>query len=570
VSTNLTEIHEAVSVSGSETRAAQRELRFVNSLPLLWALLCVIAATGLIARTYSVLSQSYDEGAHLACGMEWLDRGTYSFEPLHPPLARVATAFFPYLHGLRRQGIDQSFWAEGNEILEHNGEYQKNLTLARLGILPFFWLTCFLVWRFMAKQFSRPHAAIAVFFVAFCPVVLAHSGMATTDAPLMAMFLWSLAALDSLLDKPTWSTAAVAGLPIALASLTKFTELPFLACSGGLLLLYNCMSKKRFPVPWRPLLLTAIVFALTIWAAYRFSHGPVIEPSRLAADRVEKFANLPSWKKDILLFRYVPANEFFLGFKESWFQGRIGRQDSYLLGQVYNGGRWDFFPVALLVKTQIPMLLFSIAGTAWIFLSRELRWSRQSVFLIAGALGPLAIGMAGTMNIGLRHILPIYPFLAMLSAVAVVNLWQLRVAPSVTIAARVAVVLLLVWNVVSCWRAAPDFIAYFNEPAAPYASAILVESDLDWGQDLKRLRTDLEQLHVQDVWISYFGSASLRKELPQARHVLEANDRPAGWVAISEAKLRKDPKSYGWLFPYPYTRVGSSIRLYHFATAPTT
>ncbi len=410
-----------------------------------------------------------------------------------------------------RQGIDQSFWAEGNEILEHNGEYQKNLTLARLGILPFFWLTCFLVWRFMAKQFSQAHAAIAVFFVAFCPVVLAHSGLATTDAPLMATFLWSLIALDSLLDKPTWSTAAVAGLAIAVASLTKFTELPFLACSGGLLFLYYWVSKKRFPVQWRPLLLAAAIFALTIWAGYRFSHGPVIDPSRLAADRVEKFANLPSWKKDILLFRYVPANEFFLGFKESWFQGRIGRQASYLLGQVYNGGRWYFFPVALLVKTQIPMLLFSIAGTAWIFLSRELRWTRRSVFLIAGALGPLAIGMAGTMNIGLRHILPIYPFLAMLSAVAVVNLWQLRVSPSVTVSARAAVVVLLVWNVVSCWRAAPDFIAYFNEPAAPYASAILVESDLDWGQDLKRLRTELERRQVQDAWISYFGSANLRK-----------------------------------------------------------
>ena len=131
-------------------------------------------------------------------------------------------------------------------------------------------------------------------------------------------------------------------------------------------------------------------------------------------------------------------------------------------------------------------------------------------------------------------------------------------------------VLLLVWNVLSCLRAAPDFVAYFNEPAAPYASAILVESDLDWGQDLKRLSARLNHLHVQNVWISYFGAADLSKRLAQTLHLLKANNRPAGWVAISEARLRKYPRDYGWLLNYPYERVGSSIRLYHFATPPGT
>ena len=184
-------------MEGEDLQPSRQGLRFL--LPHVIALLSVVVATTLIIRTYSVFDQFYDEAAHLACGMEWLDHHTYLLEPLHPPLARVAAAILPYLHGSRGQGLGD-IWVEGNAILEHNGEYQRTLTLARLGILPFFWLTCFLVWRFMASAFSNWHAAIAVFFVAFCPVVLGHSAVAATDAPLMAMFLWALLALRALLE----------------------------------------------------------------------------------------------------------------------------------------------------------------------------------------------------------------------------------------------------------------------------------------------------------------------------------------------------------------------------------
>jgi dolichyl-phosphate-mannose-protein mannosyltransferase len=539
----------------------------VRAAPLLIALLSVLVATGLIIGTYSVFDQFYDEGAHLACGIEWLDHHTYGFEPLHPPLARVAAAVLPYLSGARGQGF-VNLWVEGNAILEHNGEYRKTLTLARLGILPFFWLTCFLVWRFMGRAFSDWHAAVAMLLVAFCPVVLAHSSVAATDAPLMAMFLWSLLALRSLLENPKWSTAIVAGVVIALASLTKFTEIPFLACSGGILFLYYWLTKKQFPVGWRPVLLSVVFFGVTIWAGYRFSHGPVVVESRMPADQLAKFSAEPAWKKAILLSPYVPADEFFRGLKDASFQGKYGRRASYLMGRVYDGARWYFFPTATLVKTPVAMLLLAFAGAVFVIVSFHVGWGTKYIFILAGLAGPLLVGMAGTMNIGLRHVLPIYPFMAMLAAVGVVTLWQVRSRPALLYTARAMAVVLLGWNVFSCLRAAPDFIAYFNEPAAPYASRILVESDLDWGQDLKRLNARLNQVQAQSVWIAYFGAADLSKRLSATPFLLTANDRPAGWVAISEAKLRKYPGDYGWLLPYPYERVGSSIRLYHFASPP--
>jgi hypothetical protein len=107
------------------------------------ALFAVLLSTFFITRTYDAYNQTFDESAHIACGMEWLSSGTYRYETLHPPLARAATALLPFLHGARSQGRS-SMLDEGNAILNLHGDYKKNLTLSRLGVLPFFWFLCFI------------------------------------------------------------------------------------------------------------------------------------------------------------------------------------------------------------------------------------------------------------------------------------------------------------------------------------------------------------------------------------------------------------------------------------------
>src|SRR5260370_1008251 len=79
--------------------------------------------------------------------MQWLDQGRYDLGPFHPPLARIAMAVGPYLYGLRSQGVPDR-WKEGNAILHSRGKYAVALTLARIGILPFFALaaTCLCLW----------------------------------------------------------------------------------------------------------------------------------------------------------------------------------------------------------------------------------------------------------------------------------------------------------------------------------------------------------------------------------------------------------------------------------------
>src|SRR3954463_9292616 len=111
-----------------------------------WLILAVCALAGVLrmVSTYRVFNQTWDEPAHVAAGMQWLDRGGYTYEALHPPLARVMVALGPRLAGIRSAG-QENVWLEGTAILYAGGRYDRNLALARLGVLPFFLLATLVV-----------------------------------------------------------------------------------------------------------------------------------------------------------------------------------------------------------------------------------------------------------------------------------------------------------------------------------------------------------------------------------------------------------------------------------------
>src|SRR5271157_1382579 len=232
-----------------------------------------------IVSTYHTFSQTNDEPAHLAAGMEWLQRGSYTFEPLHPPLARVAVAVGPYLSGLRLNG-HQNLWMEGNELLLAQGRYLHNLSLARLGVLPFFLLATFLVWYWARVRYGNGPALVATILFTTSPVVLAHAGLATTDMALTATFTGALLAYINFLEKPTYLRSAILGATAALAVLSKFSALVFLPACGLTLLgtrwlmgqhrKENALAAVR--ARWgRAIALSSVVAVQVVWAGYRFS-----------------------------------------------------------------------------------------------------------------------------------------------------------------------------------------------------------------------------------------------------------------------------------------------------------
>jgi 4-amino-4-deoxy-L-arabinose transferase-like glycosyltransferase len=540
--------------------------------------LLLLAGIGVvrIVFTYDIFSQTWDEPAHIATGMEWLERGTYTLEPLHPPLARVAVALGPYLSGARLISR-QNMWEEGNQILYAHDRYLNNLSLARLGVLPFFLLATLLVWQWTRTRYGEGSAFISTLLFTTCPVVLAHSSVATTDMALVATFTAVLVVFMNLLTAPSYFRSALLGLAFGTALLSKFSALVFVPPSLLAMLLWRWWlrrdskekkpSTRRFRWRWG-LTIFALVMSLTIWSGYRFS----VRSPNAAHRQHETIDHLLGLKGTLHNLAYsiedslrIPAPGFFEGLADLGLEQAKGHK-SYLLGQVRQTGWWYFFPVALAVKTTLPLLVLVGIGMSFLanFAWREKDWVAATPLIVAFTL--VLVCVSSHIDIGVRHILPIYALFAIIGGVGACHVWKYRrpkyLGPALVLA-------LLSWHVISSIRAHPDYLAYFNELAGEHPERILVVSDLDWGQDLLRLSAVLQQKRVEQISIAYSGSADLsRFNLPPFR-LLYPHQQTTGWIAISLISLKtgglfSPGDSYSWLEAYkPVCTVGHSIRLYY-------
>jgi hypothetical protein len=289
----------------------------------------------------------------------------------------------------------------------------------------------------------------------------------------------------------------------------------------------------------------------------------------------------------------VPAPAFWTGLRD-FFRHGTGGHPSYLFGQVRLGGWWYYDLVALTVKTPIPLLLFSALGS-WLVVAevRQVRREapaqnvlrhlerqapaqnatqpeRDSLLRIAPLIGVLSIiGLASAtpVDLGVRLDLPVYPLMAILAALGL----SAALARARTLVPRVALACLGAWAAAVPIAAHPDHIAYFNMLAGREPSRILVDSNLDWGQDLYRLREVVDSLGVDSLRVHYFGTAEFAAVGLERTRRLRPDERATGWVAASEtfyAGVWADT-SLAWLHAFePVRRVGKSIRLYHIAPAP--
>ena len=197
-----------------------------------------------IASTYRIFNHTYDEPAHLACGIEWLDLGTYGLEVQHPPLARIFVGIGPYLNG-SRSFHNEDLVAEGSSIL-YDRDYWRTLTLARIGMLPFFVLLCLMVWFWTKHLLGKPAALVAVLLVSNIPPILGHAGVATTDIGVAAMLTAALYTLTLYLENPSARRAGLLGLTIAGAVMAKFSSVAFFPVSLAGFILLRALWHKRF------------------------------------------------------------------------------------------------------------------------------------------------------------------------------------------------------------------------------------------------------------------------------------------------------------------------------------
>lgn len=485
---------------------------FLEKQAIWLAIALVVLATLRIAATYSVFSHTFDEPAHLACGMEWLEKHSYTYETLHPPLTRIMAALLPKIAGSRGTG-QKSMWDEGLAILFASGTEDRTLTLARIGTLPFFWIlgwTTFACTRWISG--SGAAAVIAMFLMTMTPTVLAHAGVATTDMGLTAMLMLAVYWGWRWLQEPILWRAAAFGAATGLAVLAKFSALPFLPSVAviGLVMWWFFerppirriveLAKVRAP----QLLLAAGVACAVIWAGYLFS------------------------------FRGYPAPEFFNGLSEVRKYNVHGHL-TYLLGTANTVGWPYFYLVAIGVKTPLALLALGIGGLALMF-SRS-RFGGRGWLAPSIVLGILTFASLLTqIKIGTRHVLPVFVALAIAGGCG--TIWIPRVMRLRAVSA--AVVLLLLLSVaVSSGMAHPDYLAYFNVIASARPEAFLVDSDLDWGQDTKRLAAKLKEVGAREVYFNQFAPGNLEKEygFPPIKP-LDINGPQVGWNAVSLTPMK--------------------------------
>jgi len=509
-------------------------------------------ATLAVISTYPVFSQMWDEPAHIAAGMEWLSRGQYTYEPQHPPLARVAAAIGPYLAGARTIGQPKIF-GEGVALLGDGAHYRRMLTLARLGMLPFLWVMLAVCAAWGVRAVGPPGGALALAFAATNPNLLAHAGIAGTDFAPAALAAAALFAWMRWREERTVGRAFVFGAMVGLAAAAKFSALVYLAPAllfgevARLLVPRAAPSRDTISIPWRQAIAGCAAAGLALWAMYRFALGP-LHPGGI----------------------WVPAPALIRGARP-FLDHASGGHPAFLLGHVSQRGWWYYYLVVLAVKTPLPLLTLAIVGAVEsVRAARTERW--PALVPLAGAGAVIVVALASRVDLGVRIVLTIYPFLAVLAARGVVTSWK-RVAGGTTLVMRrVAIVALLAATVVIPVQAWPDYLAYFNPVAGAHPERVLVDSNLDWGQDLYRLADTVRARHIDSVRVHYFGSSSLEAVgLTNARR-LDRDERTTGWVAASETFLAGvwSDTSLRWLARRtPVARIGTSMRLYYIAPDST-
>jgi 4-amino-4-deoxy-L-arabinose transferase-like glycosyltransferase len=534
--------------------------------------LIILTACALAAGSWRVYSNTWDEPEHLAAGIELLDRGQYEYDTEHPPLGRMLLALGPYLAGAHSFGTPPPDGTrEGVDILYSDGHYWRYLTLARLGTLPFLALLLFATWLWARRLLGR-WALLAVALLVTVPPVLGNAALASLDVAAAATCLLALYALQRWLASGRLGDAALFGLSAGVALATKFSAVPFLGLGLIVLALTQALARAA-PRHWQQhgkgLALALLVSLVPVFLCY----GP--RAPNPASDAV-RF----NWAVAYLLHGHGLDHALGVALEHLWLPRALkdlvngivavkAHNDtghlSYLLGQTRFTGWWYFYLVALAVKTPLPLLLGGPLGLAW--LARG-GWRQRDSWLFAPLLLTLTLlafaCIFSRINIGIRHVLILYPFMALGAAYVVQRAWQWRARRAASGAlARAALLAMLVWQLSVLWRAYPDYLPYFNETVAQ-PQHVLVDSDLDWGQDLYRLELRATQLRIPLLHLAYRGTADLSREPLPPFSVLPPRQPVHGWVAVSALARTRSPADYAWLDAYrPLEQVGKSIDLYY-------
>jgi Dolichyl-phosphate-mannose-protein mannosyltransferase len=490
-------------------------------------------------------SPTKDEVAHLPAGFSYLKTWDFRLNLEQPPLPKLLAAV-PLLFLDPKLPVDHPSW-KAHEEWDFGREFlfrANNGVDAMMfwGRLPLALLTAFFglfVYRWARDLYGRPAAFLALVLYCFSPNIIAHGTLVTLDASVTgfmfvtayALWLWSRA--------PSLRRAVAAGLALGLALASKYTAVVMLPLVP--LLLLRAAAEKPSPAGVGDAVRATVVVFAVATGVIAVSYGP-------------NFGLRLWWQGALGLYANIdPHYQFFL------------------LGSYSSTAWWYYYFVAFVLKSTIPLLLLTTLALV------SLPWRAPTIdvyFLLAPVVAMLFAAMFDVSNLGIRRILPVYPFLFVFGS----GMAAWRTRSRTGLPAMLA--LLIVWHVTEAVRICPDDLAYFNELVGGPDHGIfyLDDSNVDWGQGLKGLKRFLADQRILHIKLDYLGpydpaDYGIEYEPMTSEDIL--HPAPGTYYAVSAHALQRPVRvrvppggeaiRYDWLEKYePIAKIGYSIYVYRF------
>ena len=495
--------------------------RYGVAVAVVVLLLTMVVEVGLSTRQQS---PSWDEGDHIYAGyMNWM-RGEYTLNPEHPPLVKLV-ATLPLvpldLKTAPRQGRyfkDEAYFG-GRELIFRNdpkygGKYSSDTLLFRVHMAALSFGVLLAGTLFFAGQemFGTAAGLIALALLVFDPSILANAPYVTTDTGAACGFFATVYTFYRFVKQMTWKRAAVCGLVLGLALAAKHSTIVLFP-------LLTMLAAGEIAVRWKksgklPTILiknTAIglgiigaIALFVLWGMYSFRFHMHPSGVSMAPLNVEVRPLSAPMRWFILFcahYHLLPESYLFglvdvQGVGEAW--------PTYYMGKVYAHGIWYYFPTVLAVKWTVGTLA-TVALAIWVFASGKIRHTREILFLAFPAAFYLAIAMAGPLNMGERHILPIFPFIFVLLGAA--GAWLMKRSKQWAI----AIIFLVAAHAAESLNAFPNYIPFGNALWGGPANTHKYFSDaaVDWAQQLKWTKQWLDEHNIKECSIAYFAAPFL-------------------------------------------------------------
>jgi len=580
----------------------------------------IIITVSVLLMLLSMINDSFivDEIPHVGAGYSYVTKGDMRLNPEHPPLAKDLAGLALLTLNLNQSVFRSTFWNTdingqwefGRRLIYDSGNNADEITyVARLPLLLFFILAAILIFWWSNELYGQKGALIALFIFAFSPTVMAHARFVTTDVAALFGVLYATYFFIKYLKDPTGKNFWLAAIVFGIALITKFSTFLLIPFLGLTALIYGFVfgvRHKKFQeaIRWgfKSVAVFLTGFVLIVWPVYYLhtQNYPLERQKRdtqtlLSSFGNRIFADRVVWMSDKPILR--AAGQYFLGLLMVT-QRSAGGNTIFFLGEVKNYGGPMYFPLVYFLKEPLAWWIFVLIALIALAVRIRPRPTKQEItswfhkhfteFTILLWLGIYwGISIRSHLNIGVRHLMPVYPFMIMLVSGQIAHLLERARNKGKHYVGIIHIVIgvLLAWYAFENIRIFPNYLTYFNQIAGGPAGGYryVTDSNLDWGQDLKRLSQFVEQEDIPKIELDYFGWADPSYYLGYKYTYISSNyyrnaqdfirrNHSNGWIAVSATFLqgsigtaeKPEPINYNWLKSYePVKVVGNSIFVWH-------